>query len=154
MTKRKLKTFKSQIAVTQKKVDGKAIQLREEKSLLSRFLITSRKRREIDLERCLWNFGFSVVLRSSFTSDGELTACTDTSKILHQIEEFGSLHEDQSDESTELKQYESSVLITDGMAVVNRIHKDKVMETCKVSISYFQCNWLLVILEQSPEWTD
>ena len=114
----------------------------------SRFLITSRKGLEIDLEHCLGNFEFSVVPRSLFTSDGEPIACTDKSKILHQIEELGSLHEGQSDESTELNQYESSVLIIDGMAVLNQVHKNKVIETCKVSISSFWCNWLLVILKQ------
>ena len=106
ITKRKLKIFKSQLTVTQKNFDVKVIQLQEEKSLLSRFLITLRKRPEIDLKHCLKNFEFSVVLQSLFTSDGEPIVCEDKLKILHHIEELGSLHEDQSDESTELNQYE------------------------------------------------
>ena len=122
--KRKLKTFKSQLAVTGKKENGNMIQLREEKHLLSRFLITSRKRPEIDLEYCLGNFELSVVPRSLLTSDGEPIVCTDKSKTLHHIEQLGSLHEDQSDESTEVNQYESSALIIDGMAVINQTHKD------------------------------
>ena len=43
-----------------KEVDGRVVQLREERSLLSRFLITSRKRLELDLEHCLGNFEFTV----------------------------------------------------------------------------------------------
>ena len=113
MTKRKLNTFKSQLAVTRKKVNGKIIQLKEEKSLLSRFLITSRKRPEIDLEHCLGNFEFSVVPRALFTSDGEPIACTDKAKILHHIEELGSL-----EESGEENDNDSSVLVIDGMAVL------------------------------------
>ena len=108
----------------------------------------------MDLEHCLVNFEFSVVPRSLFTSDGEPIAFSDTFKILHHIEELGSLHKDQSDESTELNEYESSVLIIDGMTVLNQIHKDKVMETCKVGISSFWCNWLLVILKQSLKRTN
>ena len=95
----------------------------------------------MDLKHCLGNFEFSVVLRSLFTSDGESIPCTYKSKILHHIEKLGSLNEDQSDEPTELNKYESSVLVIDGMVVLNQIHKDKVMETCKVSISSFRCNW-------------
>lgn len=137
MTKRKLKTFKSQLVVTKRKVDGKTIQLREEKSLLSRLLITSRKRPEIDLEQCFGNFEFSVVPRSLFTSDGEPIMCIDKSKILHRIEELGSLHE-KHNESIEPNKYElSSILVIDGMAILNQIHKDKDMETCKVSICIY-----------------
>ena len=53
------------------KVEGKVIQLKEEKSLFSRFLITSRKRPELDLEDCLGNFEFSVVPKALFSTDGE-----------------------------------------------------------------------------------
>ena len=53
ITKRKLKTMK-------KKVDGRVIQLREEKSLLSRFVTTSRKRPELNLEHRLGNFEVTV----------------------------------------------------------------------------------------------
>ena len=40
ITKRKLKTFKTQVKIIKKKVNGRLIQLREEVSLLTRFLIT------------------------------------------------------------------------------------------------------------------
>ena len=43
-----------------KKVNGRVVQLREERSLLSRFLITLRKRLELDLEHCLGNFELTV----------------------------------------------------------------------------------------------
>ena len=58
MTIRKLKTLKSQLAVTRKQIDDKAIQLREEKFLLSRFLVTSRKGQEVDLDHRLGNVEF------------------------------------------------------------------------------------------------
>ena len=87
-SQKKLKTFKTQAKMVKKKVDGRIIQLREVRSLLSRFLITSRKRSELDLEHCLGNFEFIVVLRSLFTSDGEPLACKDKWKVLYNIEEL------------------------------------------------------------------
>ena len=71
----------------------------------------------------------SVVPGSLFKSDGDPIACKDKSKIVHHIEEFGSSHEDQSDESIKLNEYQPKVLIIGGMTVLNQIHKDLVMET-------------------------
>ena len=44
-----------------KKVGGRLVQLREERSLLYRFFITLRKRPELDLEHCLGKFEFTIV---------------------------------------------------------------------------------------------
>ena len=62
MKLRKLKMFRSQDKTVKSKIPGKVIQLKEEKTLLSRFLITARKRPELDLEYSLGNFEFAVVL--------------------------------------------------------------------------------------------
>lgn len=54
-----LKNFKGELNRTIKsRVQGKVVQLREEKSLFTRFLITSRKHTEIDLEFYLGNMDF------------------------------------------------------------------------------------------------
>ena len=58
-------------------MDCRVVQLREERSLLSWFFITSRKRPELDLEHCLNNFEFTIVHQSLFTPDSEPVACTD-----------------------------------------------------------------------------
>ena len=63
--KKTLKTFKLQLAVTRKKVDGKVIQFQEEKCLLSIFLITSHERRETDLEHC-WKLLNSLLFPDHF----------------------------------------------------------------------------------------
>ena len=63
--KKTLKTFKSQLAVTRKKVDGKVIQFQKEKCLLSIFLITSYERRETDLEHC-WKHLNSLLFPDHF----------------------------------------------------------------------------------------
>ena len=69
------------------------MQLKEEKSLFLRFLITSRKRLELDLEHCLGNFKFSVVPNALFSTDREPLLCTDKVKLLHHIEVLGKLHQ-------------------------------------------------------------
>ena len=93
--KRNLKSFKTELNKTLKStVPGKIVQLKEDKSLISRFLITSRKQPEIDLEFCLGNFEFSVVPKALFSPDGEPLPSTDKSKILHQIEELAKQYVD------------------------------------------------------------
>ena len=83
-----LKNFKGELNRTIKStVQGKVVQLREEKSLFTRFLITSRKRPEIDLEFCLGNYEFSVVVpKALFMPDEELLPCADKARVLHQTE--------------------------------------------------------------------
>ena len=117
------------------KVEGKVVQLKEEKSLLSQFLIASRKRPDLDLEYCLGNFEFSVVPKALFTTDGEPLACTDKSKILHHIEDLGKLQQQSQMETSETTG--TSVLIIDGIAVLNQITKTSDMKTCKVC-GFFQ----------------
>ena len=70
LKKRNLKTFTPQGKTLKSKVEGKVIQLKEEKSLVSRFLLTSRKWPELDLEHWLGNFEFSVVPKALFSTDG------------------------------------------------------------------------------------
>lgn len=129
MKKRKLKSFKETGKIINQKVGEKIVQLKEEKSLLSRFLITARKRPELDLEHCLGNFEFSVVPKSLFTNDGEPLTSTDKSVILHLIEDMASAEQTQDDE---METEQSNVIIIDGMAIVNQIKKTPTMNTCKV----------------------
>ena len=76
------------------------------------------------------NFEFTVVPRALFTSDGEPHPFLDKAKLLHHIEELGGIRQEYQDllhGEAELK-----VLVIDGMAVLNKIHKNKDMENCKV----------------------
>ena len=133
-----MRTFKNELTkVVKTKIDGKVIQLKEERSLFSRFLITSRKRPEIDLESCLGNYEFSVVPKSLFTSDGEPLPCTDKSKLLHEIENCT-----QGDTLRELHPPEERLMsektiVIDAMAVVNQLNKGREMRTYAVSYIQF-----------------
>ena len=60
--------------------------LKEERKLISKFLILSRTRHDIDLPSYLGDNEFSVVPRSLFTLDGQFYKSTDKSVILNEIE--------------------------------------------------------------------
>ena len=85
MRKRNLKTFRIQGKSIKTKIGEKLVQLKEERTLLSRFFITARKRPELDLEGSIGNYEFTVVPKSIFTPDQPLHSC-DKTKILHAIE--------------------------------------------------------------------
>lgn len=111
------------------------MQLKEDKSLLTRFMITARKRQELDLEYCFGNFEFSVVPKSFFTYDGQPLTCTDKSSILHKIEMLSSEFDADSlfvppGQLPEEEEY--NVVVIDGMALVNQIVKGKDVLTCLV----------------------
>ena len=50
------------------KIGEKVVQLKKERTLLSRFLITTRKRPELVLEGSIGNYEFAVVPKSIFTA--------------------------------------------------------------------------------------
>ena len=127
MKKCRLGSFKIQVKSIRSKVGEKMVQLKEEKNLMSRFFITARKRPELDLEHYIGNYEFSVVPRALFYSVGLPLPCIDKSKLMLHLEEMAGI----SDEVTSVQ--ENSVIIIDGMAVVNQICKDATLKTCKVS---------------------
>ena len=93
LKKRQLKSFKATKKCIKTKVGAKVVQLKEEKTLLTRFLITARKRPELDLEHYLGNFEFAVAPKALFTSDGQPLTCTDKSAIMHHIEKLEESNE-------------------------------------------------------------
>ena len=59
--------------------------LKEDRKLMIRFLIVSRKRLEMNLEKYIGQYEFSVVSRSLFTSDGKLSLEWKKADIMHGI---------------------------------------------------------------------
>ena len=80
--------------------------------MFSRFLITSRKRPELDPEHCLGNFEFSVVPKVLFSFDGEPLPYTDKAKLLHHIEELGKLQQQHQMEISDVNDGKVLVIIT------------------------------------------
>ncbi|XP_057300399.1 uncharacterized protein LOC130631667 [Hydractinia symbiolongicarpus] len=135
LKKVKIVTFKDLGKSIKKRVGDKVIQLKEEKTLLSRFLITARKSPELDLEHCIGNFEFSVVPKALFSADGIPLACLDKLKLIHGIEELASKGQTTNGLSGEVET--NKVIIIDGMAVVNQTPKTPAVKTCKDFASAF-----------------
>ena len=81
LKKRKLPTFKTTAKSLRKKVNDKIVSLKEEKTLITRFLVMARQRPEIDLPMLLGNFEFSVIPKSLFQTDGSVLPVIDKSKV-------------------------------------------------------------------------
>ena len=129
MQKCNLETFKSMNKIVKTKVQEKVVELQEEKSLISRYLIVSRKSLDLDIQFRVGNSEFSVVPKALFTPDAEVLMCSDTSKPLHLTEEIQCQHNGDEEQFIQ-----SDVLLIHAMAVVNQIKKSSTMVTCKVSI--------------------
>ena len=138
MTKYNLSTFKTYTKTFKGKIQNKVIQLKEEKTLLTRFLITARKRQEIDLPHFIGNFEFTVVPKSLFSPDGEYLLSKDKASILHAISD-----DVQQNIGEIISEETPSTLIIDGMAVVNQITKTSEIKTCQVSKTTYSYSCIL-----------
>ena len=129
ITKEKIPTFvfnNKEITIT---VNKELVNIKEERKLMSRFLVTLRSRPDIDLSYYLGEFELSVIPRSLFTVDGCLHKTTDKSVVASQLRKFyndeNSCNESINDPS------EEKVIIFDGMAIVNKINiKKSKIKTC------------------------
>lgn len=82
MKKRKLETFQNQAKVIKCKVGQKIVQMKEERTLITRFLIMSRHREEINLQSIIGNYELSVVPQALFAAGGVPHPCLDKAKVL------------------------------------------------------------------------
>ena len=135
LEKRNIGSFKSIAKRLTTKLEGKVIDMREDKTLLRRLFIVSQRREEIDLSSLVIKFEFSAVPRSIFTCDGKLMLCTNKSVLIHEIEaiirEWG-LSLMNMDIPNNCTGTESQfVEIIDVMAVVNSLNKTSEIKTCK-----------------------
>ena len=76
MKKCNLKSFKMLKKTSKLKIVDRFIQLKEEKNLMTRFLVTARKRPEL-AELCIGNYELTVLQKSLFTVDEHPLPCTD-----------------------------------------------------------------------------
>ena len=132
MVKRKLPTFAETTKKVNVKVNNKVVQLKEEKKLMTKFIIASRKREDIDLPYYFGTNKFSVIPRSLFRPDGTMLLDTDKSTVMHEIEK--AIESDRGS-NVDLDILETNsvpkIVIFDGMVLVNRIIKDVQITTCK-----------------------
>ena len=109
----------------------KLVKLIEERKLLVRFSIVARKHLQLDFEKGTGNCDFSVVLKLVFTEYGQSPPLTDKTKILYKIEvlplgeSLNGIH--FVDPSS------NRLVIFDGIALVNIVHKDNNLNTSMVN---------------------
>ena len=127
LKKRKLPTFSENCASVKVKLKDKVATLREERRLLTRFLMAYRERPEVDLPTHLGEYEFSVVPRSMFNSDGRMLLATDKSSVMHEIEKML----EPEDAIIEPVLQGDRVVMFDGMGLVNKMKKTAAIKTCK-----------------------
>ena len=80
MTKQNLKTFQTQSKVVRCKLNDKIVKIKEERSLITRFLIMSRQRKEIDLKHIIGCYELPDVPPALFIQDRMPHLCLDKRK--------------------------------------------------------------------------
>ena len=81
LKKLNLKTFQAQSKIIRCKLNDKIVKIKEESSLITRFLIMSRQRKEIDIKRIIGSYELSFVPPALFLQDGMPHRCLDKHKV-------------------------------------------------------------------------
>ena len=118
----RLPTFAETTKKVNVKVNNKVVQLKEEKKLMTKFIIASRKQEDIDLPYYFCTYEFSVIPCSLFQPDGTLLLDTDKSTVMYKIEK--AIESDRGN-NVDLNILETNsvpkIVIFDGMTLVKRI---------------------------------
>ena len=117
LKKRKLMIFKTASKSINIKMKDKVVKLKEERNLMTRLLVISRTRPDINIAEMLSAHEFSVVPRSLFDQFGIPIQCRDKSSFLHGLEEMATGVET----STSLRDGMSKCAIIDGMGLVHQL---------------------------------
>ena len=83
--KEKLPTFDSLNKKVTLQLNRKIVRIKEERKLMSRFIIAARTRQDIDLAHYLGEYEFSVVPQSLFSSGGSLHQTADKSTVAREL---------------------------------------------------------------------
>ena len=122
MTKRKLVTFRSFGKSVTLKIKNKIVNLREERSLMTRLLVISRSRPGIDISELFAKHEFSVVPHSLFDNEGNMLKCSDKAAFLRGMEEIVAGKD--ICHHTDLQ----SCVVIDGMGFVNQLSMKDVIK--------------------------
>ena len=89
------------------------IKLKEERGLMTKLLVLSRTRPNIDLPALFKEHEFTITPRALFASDGTPHHMTDKSALLKAVEVLGPVTADEVD----LDNHQVNVIVLDGMAL-------------------------------------
>ena len=132
MKKVKLKSWKS--ASKQKKSVTQITNLKDERALFARLIVSARARTTIDIKQALGEYEFSSNPRALFSSTAQLLPCTDKTKLMPVLEALGN---EPSSANTAQFSHRKRALCLDGMAIVQEIGKPTWIKTCADFGRYF-----------------
>ena len=125
MKKMKLRTFASARAVNKCKLGDKILELKEERALLTRFLLIQRARPEfMELSKAIGEFEFTAIPRSLFSAEGLMLIPTNKSALMN-VTEVAADSQNGGIESAETEQVVFKVVIIDAMVEVQSLKKDE-----------------------------
>ena len=104
------------------------IEVKSTNSFLARLLFIAKSNRAIDLEDVISNYEFSVTNFMIMESDGSIIICTNKSQLLHILEDLPSENIHPNPETMNLN---DTVLIIDGMCIVNEVISTACPKTCE-----------------------
>ena len=131
LKKRKIPIFKMHVKSCNIKTKEGVVNIKEERKLMSRFIVASRTRQDIDLPYYFGEYEFSVVPRSLFNRYGVLIPSKDKFSVFHLIKDLSPAS--VITDSGELAGGDNKVTVLDAMAIVNsiQIEKNSDIKLCK-----------------------
>ena len=123
MKKLSLKTWKSSLKETKLKVGDKTVELKEDRGLFARMLISANSRPEISLEDTIGTYELSVVPRALFAADGSMHHCSEKSTLVAILEKKADMT--TTNACTENIEKTDRVAIVDAMVIVQSLDKPK-----------------------------
>ena len=130
LKKRKIPTFKMHVKSCNIKTKEGVVNIKEERKLMSHFIVASRTRQDIDLPYYFGEYEFSVVPRSLFNRYGVLIPI-DKSSVFHSIKDLSPAS--VITDSGESAGGDNKVIVLDAMAIVYsiQIEKNNDIKLCK-----------------------
>ena len=125
-----LQTWKSLRKVVKHSLSDKVVELKEDRSLFTRFVIAAMSHSDLDFKEAIELYEFAVFPRSLFDPSGTLLPCTDKSKLMAILEasQKDNAKGDAFQENRATK-CEKNVLLVDGMAAIQEFGKPATAKT-------------------------
>ena len=125
LKKRKIPTFKMHVKSCNIKTKEGVVNIKEERKLVSCFIVASRTRQDIDVPYYFGEYEFSVVPWSLFNRYSVLIPSKEKSSVFHLIKHLSP--ESVITDSVELARGDNKVIILDPIAIINSIQIKKTM---------------------------
>ena len=160
LKKRKIPAFKMHVKSCNIKTKEGVVNIKEERKLMSRFLVASRTRQDIDLPQYFGEYKFSVVPRSLLNRYGVLIAIKNKSSVFHLIRDLSPAS--VITDSEELAGGDNKVVVLDAMTILDsiQVEKNNDIKICKnfsaefvnrVQLKYFTFKDTRVIFDRYDE---